>query len=689
MITTVKMPILLGRDLSESQILYPDKGSLTINMVGASEATLTFPANGGASIPMHAWVKIYNQNGAVGIYRRTSANRNVPTNNTVTLRHGIDIMQDSIWQDADPEDGWSGTMTQYLTAILDKQVHKINGVKPWVLGTCEDTSSVSEKKNQYENLLDLLEALEDETGNFYFTYDQTSFPWVLNWVRKSSTVASEFRLSRNVESVKISENDSELCTRLILNVNAMMPISADKPDVKENKSVIRVYNNTDAQAIYGIVCKTADIDTKDTVPGGPFPKADRWAAKFLAARAAPITQIQIDGQELYKLTGDTWDETTIGTQCRVALPDYSVAMAERVVSVSYPDLYGQPDRVSVSLANTLPKVSNSIKTVNKEISRAGGGARGAAREAESFQQHFKIVDESGSILRQAGMYLDANGLLVYANDNVNMIGSKFQVQADRIGMIIGTNDHGNYIKAGEIALAINATTGESTAIIDANHVNISATNTLYTLAGTLHVDAQGRLIIDNAGGVYVERTESGITSRFGIWDKGNLTGGVIVQQINGQTGTKITIKADVIDIQGLIASLEAYDVMVANFNANNGEFTGDLSVLGSTTVNAIEALSLSTGSVSASGNVSAASVIASGAVTGGSLVISNRATVRLLTVGDYNATWHNQSVITGVTPVKTTSKQWQLANGDTWTGQVMTSVNNTTNTIYYLGRDAT
>ena len=79
---------------------------------------------------------------------------------------------------------------------------------------------------------------------------------------------------------------------------------------------------------------------------------------------------------------------------------------------------------------------------------------------------------------------------------------------DMIGMVVGTRNGGYYVKAGEIALAINATgepgSYESTAYITADHVNISATSTVHTLAGEMHVDADGKLIIDSAGGMYVE-----------------------------------------------------------------------------------------------------------------------------------------------------------------------------------------
>lgn len=165
--------------------------------------------------------------------------------------------------------------------------------------------------------------------------------------------------------------------------------------------------------------------------------------------------------------------------------------------------------------------------------------------------------------------------------------SAFEKTNSMIGMVVGTKNGNNYIKAGEICLAINETTGATTATINATHVNISATNTLHTLAGSILYDADGKLKIVDAGGLYVERTEAGQTVTVGVWDKGNLTGGVMVTQINGQSTLKL--KAAVIDIDGVVSSMQAMDVMVANFNANNGEFTGDLSVLGDTTVLGLEA----------------------------------------------------------------------------------------------------
>ena len=468
----VKMPELLNASLGVANVLHPTDGTLRLSMDSPSECTLTLEDKAEA-IPMHGWVKIYNQLGFVGIYRRISRERDITTNNTYTLRHGIDILQDSVW---DAEETYEGTTAQFLTALLNKQTQLVNGVKPWVLGSCADTSNVKKDIN-YENLLDLLEGVNEQGSGYYFTYDQTSFPWTVSLVAKPSAVASEFRLNRNIERCRISDNDSELCTRLILNVNQMVDDAAlaqkTGKTVKQNESVIRTYNNAAAQANYGIIVKTADIDvTGDTFPNGPFPEADAWAQKFLNQRADPLLNIEIDGHVLKGITGFDWDDSKIGTQVRVALPEYPVSIAERCVTINYTSLYGDPDSVTVSLANALPTFSSSMKSTQKAVASNARGGRGAARQAESFDQHFQITDDAGNVLRQAGMHLDANGLLVYADDNENNVGTKFEVQANKIGMVIGTRPDGtNFVKGGEISLAINADHG-TTATIAADCINI-------------------------------------------------------------------------------------------------------------------------------------------------------------------------------------------------------------------------
>lgn len=557
---TVKNPILLDANLNDQEMLRPTKGSLSLQLCDVSECSLTLPLDS-PNVHMHAWIKVFNQNGFVGIFRRTSNNRSIPNDLSTTFRHGIDILQDSIWDD---ETDFEGTKAEFLTALLNKQTSLIQGPgdsaprKPWVLGTCADTSTYK-KSIKYNNLLDLFQDLEDEGGDYYFSYNQTVWPWTVSFLQRSGTVASEFRLKRNMEKCRISENDSELCTRLVLQINSMMADSS-LDDVKQNKMIARTYNNDAAQAIYGVIVKTEDIDTTDSVPNGPFPDSDAFAAKYLADRAAPLVTVQIDGRELYRQTGDTWDEAQMGTLCRAAIPDYDTYIAQRLVGVNYPDLFGVPDRVVLTLSNATPKtlrdksnLSRSVASTERTAVRAGGGGRSNAREIESFDQHFKIVDDSNKVLKQAGMHLDANGLLVYADNNQNMVGSRFNVQADKIGMVVGTSDGRNYIKAGEIALSINSTTGESAALIEASHIHLlgeTIANQISAEYITAKLATVSLLTVGaiNAGGYWVGNTNL-LHAIAGIGSATASGGSITIPTTTIEGGTGPSINFNIADTQ--------------------------------------------------------------------------------------------------------------------------------------------
>lgn len=148
------------------------------------------------------------------------------------------------------------------------------------------------------------------------------------------------------------------------------------------------------------------------------------------------------------------------------------------------------------------------------------------------------INSLKSILAQAGLVLDDDGILIYKNTDDNMLGTRLEVQGRRIGMVIGSNASGDFIKAGEIALAFNSA-DETVAHINADHVNISATNTLHSLAGAIEEDDQGNVTIKSAGGMRVRKTVSGQVAEFGVFDENSLTAGVIVDRVNGGS---VTIK---------------------------------------------------------------------------------------------------------------------------------------------------
>ena len=240
--------------------------------------------------------------------------------------------------------------------------------------------------------------------------------------------------------------------------------------------------------------------------------------------------------------------------------------------------------------------------------------------------------------------------------------TEFIKNKNQIGMVIRKKNGIDYIDAAAIALAINESSGETIALVKADHVNISATNTAHLLAGSIVYDANGKLVLkDSSGaGIYIER--QGGSASFGIWDRGNLTGGVMVQQINGQSLVKIS--GDVIDISSLVLNLNAQQVTIS---ADRIDINGLVTKLGA---EQIACVSIHT--------------------TGGSNLFEGHNsfpdTVNMLdlTYSGTAVSWQSQTVVTSVGSSSYT-KNFKLADDSTWNHKVITDVNYNNTTIHYLG----
>lgn len=85
------------------------------------------------------------------------------------------------------------------------------------------------------------------------------------------------------------------------------------------------------------------------------------------------------------------------------------------------------------------------------------------------------------------------------------------------------------------------------------------------------------------GETYTEfvKTQEKIGMVVGTYNGGyKIQGGEITLAINEDHGTTALLQADTIDMDGVVTALEAYSLQVVNFNAADGEFTGELKVTG-------------------------------------------------------------------------------------------------------------
>ena len=342
--------------------------------------------------------------------------------------------------------------------------------------------------------------------------------------------------------------------------------------------------------------------------------------------------------------------------------------------------YKQIIRLTVDLLDptkNVPEIGDYIPNIiyiNRETENyatggsKGSGGRGGKTKVDLEMSEYRTqiydngrqvgmvaqrVNEQGDILNQAGLHIDPDtGVLIYAEDNENMVGSRFHVQSDRITAEVNARKNEDNVLSSRITQTANKIelevserkAGDATLsgriAVEADRITqevTRATTAEGTLSGRIDVQA------DKIGLVVTQKDGQNVVNSASI-----------VAGINGQTGSFIKLQAKTIDIDGLVTSLGAKDLGCANLTVQNN--------------------------ISTSGNLST-----EGYIFTESYIWADSVRVGSQTTG---ATWKSKTVVTGVTRGNTHrfvySTDGSLQNLATEWGTLVTAVDDTT--IYYLGR---
>ena len=428
----VRLPRLLRRELDgggglkEAGRLHPTALWAEMNLYPLSRAGMTLTEDD-LPVRMHDLVEIFGQNGSLGIFRVAGIETGYGRLRQVRLNHALDMLSDVVLREACA----AGAAAALLGRILAGQTETLAGRPYWTLGTVEDAGS-HPGWEACSNAMECLTSLAETAEEYDFSFDFDAFPWRLNFRQRSEDVMSEFRLPRNVENCRVTLDDGELCTRLYLSVES----SREDADGEQINVTQTVHNDPAGQAAWGVVSRRAGIRTAET------PDVDAWVRRYFARHHEPTAQIEIDGTELNRLTGERLDEVCLGRMCRVALPDYGTALCQRVVSVSYPDLLREPRRVRVSLTNKRA----SAEGLFARLSGRTAGMERLVKDSSvkitnnrySLVRQDRHITEQGEILHAAGLEIDPHGVWVFASEQgVNTaLGAKFSVQAGEISSVV-------------------------------------------------------------------------------------------------------------------------------------------------------------------------------------------------------------------------------------------------------------
>ena len=315
----VRLPRLLDSGMKELARLNPVSLSLDENLSPLSTAEMVLP-EGECAAATGQFVELYTSHGSAGIFRVQQAEQDYGGRVTLALEHGLTTLGDGIMPG---ESEQSGTTRQLLAALLACQTQTM-----WTLGTVAvPDSRTLTWKCDHSNLLESLCSLMDELTGYRLTFDQSVFPWVLNVEAMSDEDGCECRLSRNLSSLRVEEDRSELCTRLYVS-GLSSPLDAD------------------TMGAYGVITRYMDAD-----PDIGSDELTKQGRAYLEAHKTPAVSVTMDAVDWYEATGEAFDRFTLGRVCRVCLPDYGKTIRQRVIALSWPDVYGQPDQVTVTLAS--------------------------------------------------------------------------------------------------------------------------------------------------------------------------------------------------------------------------------------------------------------------------------------------------------------------------------------------------
>lgn len=385
--TGVQLPRLLDADFREIARIDPDNLRLTLNLDPKSMAVMRVPP-GEPATKIGDFLELFSPHGSVGIFRVIEIEQTYGDGEgtLVYMEHAIGTLADSL---AIGTQSMSAPVATVFATLLETQ-----NVRHWVLGDCEvpeDYELIYEYS--YENLLQAVTGLTASLPPEYmWEFDTTRHPFVMHLRQLPEGDGCEVRMSRNLSRAVLTIDRTELCTRLI-------PFGAGEGTdrVTLTNLIGSQHIDSDTAETWGLISRTitaSEVYDALTLKG--------VAERYLERYGDPLVSVVLDSMDLYEATGEALDYFRLGALCRVALPDYGVQLRERVISTVWPDVFNQPERVDITLANRIRDAADEIAELMREATNSkliGGTVQtieesaraGSITPGSPFAQSFSVT----------------------------------------------------------------------------------------------------------------------------------------------------------------------------------------------------------------------------------------------------------------------------------------------------------
>lgn len=332
------------------------------------------------AITVNDWLRDEHGPGAGIVWRVKSIDTDYATESrTLNCEHLITELRDLVmFGEVTPA---TITGNKKATSCTAEQAARyvLKGQGDWTLGSMGFSKSAPYNFNG-DDLLSALETISGSLLEAWWSYDFTSYPFKLNIRPKSTQVACEMRMDRNIRSLKKTVDKTRMFTRFY-------PIGKNNLKLGGGGYVEKNAN------LYGIISKVETDGEKASTA-----ELKAWAEEKLNNHAEPLVTITITGLDLSEATGEPLDRLTLGTVCRVPLPEFETIITERITRLSWGDKLADPESVSITLANQVEDVASIVNRIQKA---AGSGGRSAAKKAGEDHAWFVDTEDHVGMVAEA------------------------------------------------------------------------------------------------------------------------------------------------------------------------------------------------------------------------------------------------------------------------------------------------
>lgn len=357
-----QFPRLLDPSMNEVRRITPYDGSISLNIVPLSTASLTVPIS--EDVRQGSWIEMFTERGSAGIFRvRSGSTEYSDEIITLELDHAVAEIGDYI---CDEKVNESST----FSAALNKLFGYYKGDR-WALSAGSYSDSVIIDIN-HDNLLEAMLSIMEQHPQYYMAFDFSSLPWRIRIRQRDTIVSAEGRLSRNVTSASVEYDDSELYTRVVVEYGEAG---------KTNTKTITAHTEANKYGLHEYFMSQSGYTESQAMTA---------ANTFLGKHKQPIIAISISGIDLSAITGESLDTFQLGKLYRLTVPKHGVVVQECITALNWSSLYSNPNNVSISLADVEDPVVKFMKSTQKS---GGGTSKKLSNANDRFQT---IITETQS-----------------------------------------------------------------------------------------------------------------------------------------------------------------------------------------------------------------------------------------------------------------------------------------------------